>query len=470
MALKIYNTLKRKVEKFKPIKEGEVLMYTCGPTVYDFAHIGNFRAYICADVLKRYLKYSNYKVKHVMNITDVDDKTIRESRNQGVKLKDYTEKYTKAFFEDLKALNIEQADVFPRATETIPEMVDMIKCLMDKGYAYKGEDGSIYYKISEFKDYGKLANLNTKELQTGASGRVKTDEYEKDSAHDFALWKAWDENDGDVFWDIEIGKGRPGWHIECSAMSMKYLAEKIDIHTGGVDLIFPHHQNEIAQSEAYSGKSPFVRYWVHNEYLQVEGKKMSKSLGNFYTLRDIMSKGYNPVIVRYVLLSTHYRTQFNFTFEGLSAADAAVKKLNDFIQTVQNLDTTGGEFDEKIVSAAEKAKKKFEKAMDDDLNTSNALGAVFDFMHDINRITAKKKVHEDNIEDVIEMMKLFDAVLGVMSFEKHEIDEEIKKLIEERELARKNKDFKTSDRIRDELLKKGIIIQDTPEGPRWMKK
>jgi cysteinyl-tRNA synthetase len=273
-----------------------------------------------------------------------------------------------------------------------------------------------------------------------------------------------------VFWDTEIGKGRPGWHIECSAMSMKYLAEKIDIHTGGVDLIFPHHQNEIAQSEAYSGKSPFVRYWVHNEYLQVEGKKMSKSLGNFYTLRDIMSKGYNPVIVRYVLLSTHYRTQFNFTFEGLSAADAAVKKLNDFIQTVQNLDTTGGEFDEKIVSAAEKAKKKFEKAMDDDLNTSNALGAVFDFMHDINRITAKKKVHEDNIEDVIEMMKLFDAVLGVMSFEKHEIDEEIKKLIEERELARKNKDFKTSDRIRDELLKKGIIIQDTPEGPRWMKK
>jgi cysteinyl-tRNA synthetase len=470
MALKIYNTLKRKVEKFKPLKEGEVLMYTCGPTVYDFAHIGNFRAYICADVLKRYLKYSNYKVKHVMNLTDVDDKTIRESRKQGVSLKNYTEKYTKAFFEDLKALNIEQADVFPRATETIPEMVDMIKCLMNKGYAYKGEDGSIYYKISKFKNYGKLANLNTEELKTGASGRVKTDEYEKDSAHDFALWKAWDESDGDIFWKTDIGKGRPGWHIECSAMSMKYLAEKIDIHTGGVDLIFPHHQNEIAQSEAYTGKSPFVRYWVHNEYLQVEGKKMSKSLGNFYTLRDVLSKGYNPIVVRYLLLSTHYRTQFNFTFEGLSAADAAVKKINDFIQTVQNLDTTGGEFNEKIVSSAEKAKKKFEKAMDDDLNTSNALGAVFDFVHDINRLITKKKVHEDNIEDIIDVMKLFDTVFGVMSFEKQEINEKIKKLIEERELARKNKDFRTSDRIRDELLKKGIVIQDTPEGPRWTKK
>jgi cysteinyl-tRNA synthetase len=470
MALKIYNTLKRKVEKFKPLKEGQVLMYTCGPTVYDFAHIGNFRAYTCADVLKRYLKYSNYKVRHVMNITDVDDKTIRESRKQGISLKNYTEKYTKAFFEDLKALNIEPADVFPRATETIPEMTDMIKCLMNKGYAYKGEDGSIYYKISEFKNYGKLANLNPEELQTGASGRVKTDEYEKDSAHDFALWKAWDESDGDVFWETDIGKGRPGWHIECSAMSMKYLAEKIDLHTGGVDLIFPHHQNEIAQSEAYTGKSPFVKYWFHNEYLQVEGKKMSKSLGNFYTLRDVLSKGYNPMAIRYLLLSTHYRMQFNFTFEGLSAADSAVKKLNDFIQTVQNLDTTGGEFNEKIVSAAEKAKKKFEKAMDDDLNTSNALGAIFDFMHDINRIISEKKVHEDSIEDIIEIMKLFDTVLGVMSFEKHELDGEIKKLIEERELARKNRDFRTSDRIRDELLKKSIIIQDTPEGPRWMKK
>jgi cysteinyl-tRNA synthetase len=405
-----------------------------------------------------------------MNITDVDDKTIRESKKHGISLKDYTEKYTKAFFDDLKALGIEPADVFPRATETIPEMIEIIKKLMKKGYAYKGDDGSVYYKISKFKKYGKLANLNLEELQTGASGRVKTDEYEKDSAHDFALWKAWDESDGGVFWETEIGKGRPGWHIECSAMSMKYLAEQIDIHTGGTDLVFPHHQNEIAQSEAFTGKSPFVKYWFHNEYLQVDGKKMSKSLGNFYTLRDILAKGYSQTAIRYLLLSTHYRTQFNFTFEGLSAAEASVKKINDFIQAVFNLDTTGGEFSEKIVSASEKAKKKFEKAMDNDLNISNALSSVFDFMHFVNRTAAKKKLHQDNIEDIIELMKLFNSVLNIMSFEKHEIEDDIRKLIEERELARKNKDFSAADRIRDELLNKNIIIQDTPEGPRWMKK
>jgi cysteinyl-tRNA synthetase len=404
-----------------------------------------------------------------MNITDVDDKTIRNSRQQNMGLRDYTEKFTKSFFDDLKTLNIEPADVFPNATETIPEMVDIIKILLKKGYAYKGEDGSVYYKISKFKRYGKLANLNMEELQTGASGRVKSDEYAKDSAHDFALWKAWDESDGDVFWETDIGKGRPGWHIECSAMSMKYLAEQIDIHTGGIDLIFPHHQNEIAQSEAYTGKR-FVNYWFHNEYLQVDGKKMSKSLGNFYTLRDILAKGYNPLAVRYLLLSAHYRTQFNFTFEGLDAADAAIKKLNDFIQTVLNLDAIGGLFSEKIVSSADKTKKAFDKTMDDDLNISNALGIIFDFVHSVNKVIAKDKIHQDNIEDIIELMKLFNNVLGVMSFEKHEVDEDIKKLIEERELARKSKDFKKSDMIRDELLKKGIIIQDTPEGPRWMKK
>ncbi|MBW2992340.1 cysteine--tRNA ligase, partial [Candidatus Woesearchaeota archaeon] len=357
----------------------------------------------------------------------------------------------------------------PKATETIDEMIKIIKKLLETGYAYKGEDGSIYYKISKFKDYGKLANLDLEQLQTGASGRVKTDEYTKESAHDFALWKAYDESDGDVFWETELGKGRPGWHIECSAMSMKYLAEHIDIHTGGVDLIFPHHQNEIAQSEAYSGKK-FVNYWLHNEYLQVDGKKMSKSLGNFYTLRDLLNKEFSPLAIRYLLLSAHYRTQFNFTEEGLKAADSSVKKLNDFVQTILNLDTAGAQFNEKVNTAVEKAKKGFEKSMDNDLNISNALGFIFDFIHDINKIIADKKIHEDNANDIIQLMKFFNDVLGVISFEKQELDEDIQKLVEERELARKNKNFAESDRIRDELLKKGVILEDTAEGPRWRKK
>lgn len=468
MTLKFFNTLSRKIETFKPIGK-EVLMYTCGPTVYDFAHIGNFRAYICADILKRYLRYNAYKVKHVMNITDVDDKTIRDSQKQKISLKEFTEKYTKAFFDDIKSLNIDSADVYPKATETIPEMVNIIKTLLGKEIAYKEEDGSIYYSISKFKDYGKLANLNLEQLQEGASGRVKSDEYEKESAHDFALWKAWDESDGDVFWETELGKGRPGWHIECSAMSMKFLAEQIDIHTGGVDLVFPHHQNEIAQSEAFTGKK-FVNYWFHNEYLQVDGKKMSKSLGNFYTLRDLIEKGYSPLAVRYLLLSAHYRTQFNFTEEGLKAADSSVKKLNDFSQTILNLDTTGAEFNEKASSSVKKAKEKFEKAMDDDLNISNALAAIFDFTHDINKIIDEKKIHQDNVDGIIQLMKMFNDVLGVISFEEQVIEEDIENLIKERELARKNKDFAASDKIRDELLEKGIILEDSAEGPRWRKK
>jgi len=470
MALRFFNTLTRSVKAFKPIKEGEVLMYTCGPTVYDFAHIGNFRAYICADILKRYLKYNGYKVKHVMNITDVDDKTIRDSQKEGVSLKNFTERYTKAFFDDLKALNIDPADVYPKATETIPEMVDIIKKLLEKGFAYRGEDGSVYFSISRFKDYGKLANLNLEELQSGASGRVKSDEYSKESAHDFAVWKAYDKSDGDVFWDTELGKGRPGWHIECSAMSMKYLAEQIDIHTGGIDLVFPHHQNEIAQSEAYTGKSPFVKYWFHNEYLQVDGKKMSKSLGNFYTLRDLIKKGYSPLAVRYLLLSAHYRTQFNFTEDGLKAADLSVKKLNDFVQTILNLDTKGADFSERLVSITKKAKSGFEKAMDDDLNISGALAHIFDMMHEINKTIAENKIHQDNVDDITQVMNMFNDVLGVMSFDRQQISEDVEKLIEERELARKNKNWSESDRIRDVLDKLGIIIQDTTEGPRWKRK
>ena len=467
MAVKFFNTLSRKLESFKPIRSGEVSMYTCGPTVYDFAHIGNFRAYVCADVLKRYLKYCGFNVKHVMNITDVDDKTIRNSKLQKLKLKDYTDKFTDAFFEDLDRMNIVPADVFPRATETIPEMVEIISVLLDKGFAYKGDDGSIYYNVRKFDDYGKLAHINVDELKVGA--RVKQDEYEKEQAQDFALWKAWDESDGDVFWETKLGKGRPGWHIECSAMSMKFLAEQIDIHTGGIDLVFPHHQNEIAQSEAFSGKSPFVRYWFHNEYLQVEGKKMSKSLGNFYTLRDLLKKGYDPKAIRYLLLSTHYRTQLNFTFDSLDGADSAVRKINDFIISLRNLDSDCV-FNERIPKLCNKAKKEFEKGLDDDLNITVSLAAIFDFMREINVLISENKVSGDNRDDVLKLIDMFDSVLGIVDRDVLVLSDEVKALVADREKARVGKDWKNADLIRDKLLVLGIVVEDSLRGPVCKKK
>ena len=462
MAVKFFNTLSRKLELFKPISDGEVGIYSCGPTVYDFAHIGNFRAYVCADLLKRYLKYCGFRVRHVMNITDVDDKTIKNSKLQKMKLKDYTDKFTDAFFEDLGKLGIVPADVFPRATETIPEMVEIISVLLDKGFAYKGDDGSVYYNVRKFEDYGKLAHINVDELKVGA--RVKQDEYEKEQAQDFALWKAWDESDGDVFWETKLGKGRPGWHIECSAMSMKFLAEQIDIHTGGIDLVFPHHQNEIAQSEAYSGKSPFVRYWIHNEYLQVEGKKMSKSLGNFYTLRDLLKKGYNPKAVRYLLLSTHYRTQLNFTFDSLGGAGAAVRKINDFLVSLKNSDS-GAVFNEKVPRVCDVAKKEFDKAMDDDLNITVGLAALFELMRDINILVSENKVSNDNRDDVLKLIYMFDSVLGVVDRDDLVLSDDVKALVGEREKARASKDWKKADVIRDKLLGFGIVVEDSPRGP-----
>ena len=467
MAVKFFNTLSRKLESFKPIRSGEVSMYTCGPTVYDFAHIGNFRAYVCADVLKRYLRYCGFKVKHVMNITDVDDKTIKNSKLQKLKLKDYTDKFTDAFFEDLDRMNIVPADVFPRATETIPEMVEIISVLLDKGFAYKGDDGSVYYNVRKFEDYGKLAHINVDELKVGA--RVKQDEYEKEQAQDFALWKAWDESDGDVFWETKLGKGRPGWHIECSAMSMKFLAEQIDIHTGGIDLVFPHHQNEIAQSEAFSGKSPFVRYWFHNEYLQVEGKKMSKSLGNFYTLRDLLKKGYDPKAIRYLLLSTHYRTQLNFTFDSLDGADSAVRKINDFIISLRNLDSDCV-FNERIPKLCNKAKKEFEKGLDDDLNITVSLAAIFDFMREINVLISENKVSGDNRDDVLKLIDMFDSVLGIVDRDVLVLSDEVKALVADREKARVGKDWKNADLIRDKLLVLGIVVEDSLRGPVCKKK
>lgn len=314
-------------------------MYTCGPTVYDYSHIGNMRAFLFEDLLKRWLEYRGFKVTHVMNLTDVDDRTIKAARSQGIPIKQHTERFIQAFFEDIAILNIEKADVFPKATDHIPGMVALVKKLLDKGYAYRSEDGSIYFNISKFKDYGKLAKIQVGELKAGA--RVKVDEYEKEQASDFVLWKAWDPDDGDVFWETEIGKGRPGWHIECSTMSMKYLGETFDIHCGGVDNLFPHHENEIAQSEAATGNK-FVNYWLHNEHLLVEGKKMAKRLGNYFTVRDLTAKGYDPVAIRYLMMSTHYRQQLNFTFEGLDAAKKTLDRLTNFMHRLLEANGTAG--------------------------------------------------------------------------------------------------------------------------------
>ena len=463
MALRFKNSFTRAKEEFKPIENGKVRMYTCGPTVYDFAHIGNFRAYMFEDLLRRYLKYKGYHVTQVMNLTDIDDKTIRDSQAEGVTLKDYTDRYVKAFFEDLDKLGIERAEHYPAATDHIPEMVAIIKKLIDNGLAYE-VGGNYYFKISAFPAYGKLANLDMKGLKAGA--RVAADEYEKDSVSDFALWKAWDEADGDVFWETELGKGRPGWHIECSAMSTKYLGNHFDIHTGGVDNMFPHHENEIAQTEGATGEK-FVDYWMHCEYLIVDGRKMSKSLGNYYTLRDVLDKGYLTSAVRYLLLATHYRQQLNFTFDGLDAAAKALERYNDFVNNLAAYpgSEAGGQAQEVI----DKATSAFEESLDDDLNISGALGAVFDFIRDINRLKAGDKLTGAERDKALVTIRQFDTVLNFMQ-KTEAIDSDIEALIEQRQQARNAKDFALSDKIRDDLLAQGIVLEDTPRGVRWKRK
>ena len=334
MTLKIYNNLTRKKEIFKPLEKGKVGMYVCGPTIYNFVHIGNLRAYIFADVLRRYLKFQNYKVKHVMNLTDVDDKTIRDSQKSSQSLNQFTKKFEKAFLQDIKSLNIELPEVMPKATNHIKEMVELIKKLLKKQIAYKTEDG-IYFSIKKFKQYGKLSKINLNQLKKGASCRISNDEYEKESANDFALWKFYDEKDGNVFWETEIGKGRPGWHIECSAMSSKYLGQPFDIHLGGVDLIFPHHENEIAQSQAANEKE-FVKYWMHNEWVLVNNKKMSKSLNNFYKLKDLEERNYSPLDLRYFYLTKIYRQKMNFTWKSLDSAKASLERLKNLASKIKD--------------------------------------------------------------------------------------------------------------------------------------
>jgi cysteinyl-tRNA synthetase len=458
MPLQFYNTATRSKQLFKSIQGNIVKMYNCGPTVYNFAHIGNFRAYICSDILKRYLIYKGYKVHQVMNITDVEDKIIRDSQKEKIPLKEFTEKYTQAFFEDLEALNISKPEHFPKATEHINEMVALIQTLLEKEIAYKTEDG-IYFNIRKFPNYGKLSKINVEQTETGK--RIKGDEYDKENIQDFALWKYWDEKDGDIFWETDIGKGRPGWHIECSAMSMKWLGEQFDIHTGGVDLIFPHHENEIAQSEACTGKA-FVKYWLHNDYILVDGKKMSKSLGNFYTLRDLLNKGYKAGAIRYLLLSSNYRQQLNFTLSGIDGAAHAVQRYQECYDAMKAITNELVENTDVDVLIAD-AQAKFEEAMDDDLEISRALAAVFDCIHAVNKKNENKEIGKKDAKKIIAFIESIDGVLGLLA-EEERVPADIMYLAQQREVARKEKKWQESDRIRDAIAAKGYRIADTKYG------
>jgi cysteinyl-tRNA synthetase len=460
----LFNTLTRSKERFVPLQKGKAKMYTCGPTVYDYGHIGNFRAFVFEDLLRRWLEYRGLNVVQVMNLTDVDDKTIKASTARKIPLKQYTKHYIDAFFDDVSTLNIERAEYYPKATEHIPEMVALIKKLLDKDYAYKGDDGSIYYDISKFKEYGKLAKIKVEELKAGA--RVKVDEYAKEEASDFVLWKAWDEADEDVFWETELGKGRPGWHIECSAMSMKYLGETFDIHCGGVDNLFPHHENEIAQSEAATG-TKFVNYWLHNEHLLVEGRKMAKRLGNYYTLRDLTGKGFDPMAIRYLMISTHYRQQLNFTFSGLEAAKNTVDRLANFMRRL--LSAQGKHSGVELEKLVNSVQKSFEQAMDDDLNISTALAALFDFIREANNLLDRNMVGKEEAQNVCGLVLRFDKVLGVIGEVRKEekLPKDAQELIRKREEARKAKDWMTADKIREQLKSMGIVIEDTPKGVEW---
>jgi cysteinyl-tRNA synthetase len=459
--IRFHNTLSGKLEQFKPLVEGEVKLYTCGPTVYDYAHIGNFRAYIFEDLLKRFLVFRGFKVKHVMNITDVDDKTIKGANAEKVELEEFTKKYTDAFFEDIEKLYISKADYYPRATDHIPEMVVIIKGLLEKGYAYK-KNGSVYFNISKFTNYGRLSKIDLKQLRPGK--RIESDEYEKESANDFALWK--DKKEGEPFWETEVGPGRPGWHIECSAMSSKYLGQTFDIHCGGVDNIFPHHENEIAQSEAFYGKS-FVNYWLHCRHLIVDGEKMSKSKGNFYTLRDLLAKNVDPYALRFLLLSTHYRKMLNFTFEALEQASSSLKRIDDFLYELKNRQFEEGE-NKDIARLVEETNKKFIAGLGDDLNISVALRALFDMIRKANTLISKGKVYRKDGEKLASAILSLDSILAVLPAKEDEaLSSELMKKIEEREKARADKNYELADQLRKELLKQGIVLEDTKDGVRW---
>lgn len=462
MALRFFNTLTRSLETFTPLDAAghRVKMYTCGPTVYNFAHIGNFRAYLFEDLLQRHLEARNFEVERVMNLTDVDDKTIRGCRAMGLRLGEFTQRYKEAFFEDLNTLRIQRARHFPAATETrfIERMVEMIQNLESQGFAYQAEDGSVYFRIARFPEYGKLAHLNLDELKP--SGRVNADEYEKESLGDFALWKAWTETDGDVFWESPWGRGRPGWHIECSAMATALLGPQLDIHCGGVDNIFPHHEAEIAQSECFTGKT-FVKYWLHCAHLLVDAQKMSKSAGNFYTLRDLLERGYSGREVRYALLGVHYRLPLNFTLAGLDGARAALERIDAWVQRLESV--AAGAFPEGEPASPEK--ERFLAALDEDLNISESLAVLFDWIRDTNRLMDANQIGAAKAARILEDFQFLNRILCVEK-DQTSIPPEVEAWMRERETARANRDWKRSDALRDAIAAKGWSVKDTKMGPQ----
>ncbi|MFA7329676.1 MAG: cysteine--tRNA ligase [Candidatus Delongbacteria bacterium] len=461
MALRFYNSLTRSKELFQPLVPGQAGLYTCGPTVYNYAHIGNFRTFVFEDLLRRVLAFRGYRVTQVMNFTDVDDKTIRGSQAAGESLEVFTARYKQAFFEDLDTLRVQHAEVYPAATEHVEEMVELIRRLRERGHTYE-DAGSVYFRLSTFPGYGRLANLNPDQMRT--SGRVDNDEYEKEDVRDFALWKAWTPEDGPVFWETELGKGRPGWHIECSAMSMKYLGEQFDIHTGGVDNRFPHHENEIAQSCCATG-GPFASTWLHSEFLLVEGKKMSKSLGNFYTLRDLLEKGLDPVAIRYTLLSVHYRAQLNFSFEGIEASAQAVRRLRDLNARLGRTPAGPGSGD-KARHLTATCESEFTEALDDDLNLAGALGHLFTWVREVNALLDSGSPDAGELQLLQAWLGRVDGLLDVLREEQDESAEgRVAELVAQRAAAKQSRDFPAADRLRLEIESLGWVVKDTPQGP-----
>jgi len=455
MAIRFYNTLKKKKDEFFPISQGEVKLYTCGPTVYDTAHIGNFRTFLFEDLLKRFLLLKGYKIIHVMNLTDVDDKTIQRSNKDKVSIIDLTEKYIELFFKDIDTLKIIPADHYPKATDHITEMIEMIENLMENGYAYKSNDNSIYFKIDQFDKYGKLANLSFAEQKK--TQRIAFDNYSKDNPQDFVLWKAWKLDDGEVFWESPWGKGRPGWHIECSAMSTKYLGEHFDIHCGGVDNVFPHHENEIAQSECANNQK-FVNYWLHSEHLFIDGGKMSKSAGNFYKIPDLIDMGFTSEALRYLLLSGHYRTKIVFSIDKKYEALKVIQRINDFYDRLLKLSAKCFKVDR-----LPKEYNLFEKALEDDLNTPEALAIFFEWLRKTNAQIDDNSLEDGEIVLAVNFVEKFNSVFNLL-IKKSDIPLEVINLVKEREEARKDKDWTKADSMRDQILKIGWIIEDKPDG------
>jgi cysteinyl-tRNA synthetase len=466
MALRFSNTLTHQVEEFAPALDNVVRMYTCGPTVYSYAHIGNFRSFTFYDILRRWLRLRGMRMDHVMNITDVDDKIIRNAVAEGKSLTEYTAIYEKAFLDDCAALRLERPERLVRATEHIPEMAKAIAQLAEKGYTYKS-DGSIYYRIAKFPEYGKLSHSDFSGMRSGA--RVDVDEYDKADARDFVLWKA--PKDGEPFWDTELGPGRPGWHIECSVMAIEFLGSTLDIHAGGIDLVFPHHENEIAQSEALTGK-PFARFWLHSEFLLVEGQKMSKSLGNFFTLRDVLAQGYQPEAVRYLLASVPYRKALNFTFDGLKSAATSIERLRNYKLRLETAKFPEAEGSSALARTAQ-ARQDFEQSLDDDLNTAQALAAVFEYVRETNSAMDAGAFPAAAVQPALELLGRFDSVFEVLEPTRQPdtlADREIDARIAQRAQAKKSRDFAGADRIRQELLEQGIVLEDTKDGVRWKRK